>query len=144
MWAVAAYVTWTVIQLAFVVRVILRPNREAASRVAWIVVILVAPVVGIVAYAFLGETSIGRKRIARARQVLADMPVPDYAATKFSAHTSDHLPDRWTPVFRLGESINGFAPVTGNSAELTRDSNDAIDRLVADIDAAEDHVHLMF
>ncbi len=144
MWAVAAYLTWTLIQLAFVVRVILRPNREAASRVAWIVVVLVAPVVGIVAYLFFGETSIGRRRIARARQVLADMPVPDYAATKFSAHASDKLPDRWMPVFRLGETINGFAPVTGNSAELALDSNDAINRIVADIDAAEDHVHLMF
>ncbi|MEO1204102.1 MAG: cardiolipin synthase, partial [Pseudomonadota bacterium] len=57
---------------------------------------------------------------------------------------SDHLPDRWTPVFRLGETINGFAPVTGNTAELALDSNDAIDRLCADIDAATDHVHLMF
>jgi cardiolipin synthase len=144
MWAVAVYVTWTIIQFAFVVRVLLRPNREAASRMAWLVVILVAPVVGIVAYLFLGETSIGRKRIARARQVLADMPVPDYAATKFCAHTNHHVPDRWTPVFRLGETINGFAPVTGNAAELALDSNDAIDRLCADIDAAADHVHLMF
>ena len=144
MWALAAYIAWSVIQIGFVVRVLLRPNREAASRVAWIVVIFVAPVVGVIAYLFLGETSIGRKRIARARQVLADMPVPDYAATKFSASRNGTLSDRWIPIFRLGETINGFAPVTGNSAELTLDSNDAIRRLVADIDAAEDHVHLMF
>jgi len=144
MWPVVAYVAWIIIQLGFVVRVLLRPNREAASRVAWIVVITVFPVFGVIAYLFVGETSIGRKRIARARQVLADMPVPDYSATKFSARDTGTLPDRWTPVFRLGETVNGFAPVTGNAAVLTKDSNDAIDRLIVDIDSATDHVHLMF
>ena len=42
-----------------------RPHREPASRVAWVVVILVLPIVGILAYVLLGETSIGRRRVAR-------------------------------------------------------------------------------
>ena len=72
MWPIVAYVRWIIVQLGFVVRVLLRPNREAVSRVAWIVVITVIPVVGVIAYLFVDETSIGRKRIARAREVLAD------------------------------------------------------------------------
>ena len=144
MWAVVAYVAWSVIQIGFIVRVLLRPNREASSRVAWIVVIAVFPLLGVVAYLLVGETSIGRKRIARARQAVANMPVPDYGASKFSARDHDTLPDRWMPIFRLGETINGFEPVTGNTATLPADSNAAIDALIADIDTAEDHVHLMF
>ena len=71
---------WTglffLVHLAFVARSILRPHREPASRVAWVVVIMVLPVAGIVAYILLGETNIGRRRVARMREVLARLPDP--------------------------------------------------------------------
>jgi len=54
-----------VIHLSTVLRAITRPDRTPASRVAWIVVIMFLPVIGVVAYLFLGETSIGRERARR-------------------------------------------------------------------------------
>jgi cardiolipin synthase len=54
------------------------------------------------------------------------------------------VPERYQHLFRVGESISGFAPVGGNTANLLPDSNATIDAMVADIDAAEDHVHLLF
>ena len=55
------------------------------------------------------------------------------------------MPERFIDhLFRLGHSISGFDPVGGNSARLLADSNATIDAMVADIDAAEDHVHLLF
>ena len=54
------------------------------------------------------------------------------------------MPERYEHLFRLGHSISGFDPVGGNSARLLADSNATIDAMVADIDAAEDHVHLLF
>jgi len=62
------------VQAALIVRVLLRRHRDPASRRAWIVVILAIPVFGIIAYLLLGETTIGRKRIARMKQVMADLP----------------------------------------------------------------------
>jgi cardiolipin synthase len=47
-------------------------------------------------------------------------------------------------LFDVGKSISGFDPVGGNRSELMRDSNATIDRMVADIDTAKDHVHLLF
>jgi len=51
---------WTgaflLVHLAVIARVILRPHREPASRVAWIVVMIVLPVIGILTYILLGET----------------------------------------------------------------------------------------
>lgn len=43
----------------FIIRVLLRPRRDPASRIAWIVIILVFPFVGILAYILFGETNIG-------------------------------------------------------------------------------------
>ncbi len=132
------------IQVVLVARVLLRPHRDPASRIAWILVILAAPFVGIVAYLFLGETSIGRKRIERLRRVSELMPsiseVPGIDAPEFRADVServDHL-------FRVVSSINGFAPLGANRAELMKDSNATIDAMVEDIDNAKEHVHLCF
>ena len=58
-------VVHTCLQVLFVGRALLRPHREPASRLAWVVVIIVAPIFGMVAYVLFGETSIGRRRIAR-------------------------------------------------------------------------------
>jgi cardiolipin synthase len=139
---------WTglliLIHLAFIARAILRPHREPASRVAWVVVMLVLPVVGIIAYLFLGETSIGRRRAARVQSVLAKLPAPIEKTGPQSALLQAEIPSHYQSLFRVGHSVNGFEPVNGNQARLLPDSNATIDAMVADIDGAKDHVHLAF
>lgn len=139
---------WTgaffLVHLGVIARVILRPHREPASRVAWIVVIIVLPVVGILTYIFLGETSIGRRRVSRVRAVLAAMPDLTEVPGMDSPNLRSKIPETYAHLFRLGHSVNGFEPVGGNSATLLSDSNATIDSMVADIDAAQDHVHLIF
>jgi len=51
---------------------------------------------------------------------------------------------QYAHLFNLGKSISGFDPIGGNAARLMADSEAMIDALVADIDAAQDHVHIMF
>ena len=132
------------IHLAFAARSILRPNREPASRVAWVVVIMVLPVAGIVAYILLGETNIGRRRTAHMRAVLARLPGPEKIPGATAANLRVEIPDRYAPLFRVGSSINNFDAVGGNQGRLLADSNATIDALIADIDAAHGHVHLAF
>src|SRR5437899_12403913 len=62
------------VHVAVIARVILRPHREPASRIAWIVLIIALPVVGMVSYLLLGETNIGRRLVRRMREMLAGMP----------------------------------------------------------------------
>ena len=138
---------WTVhvlIQVALIVRVLLRPHREPTSRIAWIVVIIAVPVVGILSYILLGETNIGRRRVERMRAVLSRLP--DMAAAKEAdaANLQADVPQRYVHLFQAGKTVNGFDPVGGNRARLLEDSNATIAAMVADIDAAQDHVHLLF
>ncbi len=132
------------IQFVVIVRVLLRPHREPSSRIAWIVVVAALPVVGIVAYILLGETNIGRRRIARMREVIESLPPLAASASGDQTHLQANVPEQYEHLFRIGESISRFVPVGGNSAKLLADSNATIDAMVADIDAAEDHVHLLF
>ncbi len=128
--------------LACAARVLLRPHRDPTARVAWLAVLFALPVVGIVAYLLLGETSIGRRRVERSNRITAALPRPE--ATPGWNELEPTGPDAYAHLFKVGQSISGYAPIGGNRARLMHDSDSAIDEMVADIDAASDHVHLMF
>ena len=132
------------LQAALILRVILRPHRDPASRLAWIVVIVALPIIGIFAYLLLGEVNIGRRRADRMRSAQAKLPSFADAAESDQKNMTPDLPARFKPLFRVGSSISGFQPVGGNHAQLLAGSDEAIEALVADIDAARDHVHLLF
>jgi len=132
------------VQLFFIVRVILRPHRQPASRIAWIAVIAAVPVAGIVAYILFGEVNIGRHRTARRRKVISEIMDLSSTLTSIIEKSSANLSERYSQLFRVGQSISFMGPVHGNTALLLSDSNAAIDALVSDIDAAKLHVHVLF
>ncbi|MGB5193139.1 MAG: cardiolipin synthase [Polyangiales bacterium] len=139
-----AAVLIALLELAVVVRILLRPHRDPASRIAWVVVVTVLPLFGILAYLLFGEVSIGRRRVERLRAVLARLPPSSGSDPDDATSSTSALPQRYRHLFDLGHSISGFHPVDGNSAHLLSDSNATIDAMVTDIDAAEDHVHVLF
>ena len=142
--SLAAIGLLALLELAVVARILLRPHRDPASRIAWLVVVGVLPLLGMLAYLFLGETNIGRRRAQRLRAVLERMPpFPRDAATD-TPGPAGAIPEAYRHLFELGRSISGFEPVGGNTARLLPDSNAVVDAMVADIDAAKDHVHLLF
>lgn len=125
----------------FIGRAILRPHREPAARIAWVLVILSVPFAGMLAYILLGETSIGRARRRAEQEALARLP----AIAECPGFGTDAIAELdGASFFRVGQSIDGFGPVDGNKVELAADSNAAIDAMVRDIDAAADHVHIAF
>jgi cardiolipin synthase len=133
-----------VIEIALIIRVMTRRHRDPSSRVAWTTVILALPIVGMLAYILLGETNIGRRRIARMKEVIRGLPTLADVNAGEAANAEAHVPERYRHLFRVGKSISGFDAIGGNSAKLMEDSNATIDSMVADIDAASDHVHLLF
>ncbi len=138
---------WTLhvlLQVALVVRVLLRQHREPASRIAWLLVIIVIPVLGILGYLLLGETNIGRRRVERLQKVLSRLPDVADAPGMDIANLQAKVPQRFAHLFQAAKSVNGFDPVSGNRGRLMQDSNATIDHMVADIDEAKDHVHLLF
>jgi cardiolipin synthase len=132
------------VELVLILRVLLRPHRNPASRVAWIAVIASLPVIGILGYLLFGEVNIGRHRAARLRKILSEMPDAPAAVPGDEANLTASIPDKYQPLFHLGQSISGFHPVGGNRARLMPDSNATIEAMVADIDSAAAHVHLLF
>jgi len=128
---------------ALVVDALLRPFRQPSARLAWVVVLLAVPALGAIAYLLLGRVSIGRRRTKYLDEIEQALPAVTTQPTS-AEEALARVPDRYAGLFRLGHSVNGFDPVDGNSGQLMADSNAAIERMVEDIDAADDHVHLSF
>ncbi|MEZ5502465.1 MAG: phospholipase D-like domain-containing protein [Halioglobus sp.] len=131
------------LQAAVILRVLERPYREPASRIAWVVVVLAVPVVGIITYLMLGETNIGRRNQKAMHAAIGNHLDRDLVLAR-SLEIPPGLPAAYAHLFRVGLSISGFPPIGGNSARLMPDSQGTIDSMVADIDAAREQVNVLF
>ncbi len=128
------------VHLVILLRALLRPQREPASRIAWFITILVLPVIGALLYLLIGEARVSRRRRDRFAVIDASLPRPegDPEAARELAQGPYAAP------FALARTVNGLPPTLGNRAALAADNNAAIAGMVADIDAAQHTVHLCF
>jgi len=138
------FIAGLLIHLAVIIRILIRPHRQPASRIAWILVVILFPILGVVAYIVFGEVNIGRKRVGKLQKIFEKMRENLSEVKIGEFHAASDIPRYFKPPFDVGRSINGFLPLKGNSAHLPADSNAAIDSMVSDIDEAKEHVHLSF
>jgi cardiolipin synthase len=139
-WFIAMHL---LVQVGVILRVLQRPHREPASRLAWLVVVLVVPVLGIIAYVMLGETSIGRRNQKAMLRAMQGVLLRNGEQANGVA-VGKGVPDLYAHLFRMGQSISGFPAVPGNSATLMASSPATIEHMVADIDAAQHQVDVLF
>lgn len=140
MWATVFFLMHTSVSLVIVARVLLRPRVEPSVRLAWIMVIEALPLLGILAYLLFGEVRMRQadvQRMTDARDRLTGLRKPSPAVL------SDP-PEFARPVVAANEAVGGMAALSGNRLRLLEESDGAIDRLVEAIDAARDHVHVLF
>jgi cardiolipin synthase len=123
-----------------IVRALLRPHREPASRIAWITAVLALPILGVLLYLMLGETRISGGRRTRGKEIESKLPRPP---GNYACHGGESCAAHWAP-FALARTVNHLDATSGNSARLSEDSNTAVDEMIADVDAATETVHGCF
>ena len=131
------------IRFALAIRIIMRRYTVPVS-LAWLVVVLFMPVIGLVAYLLVGENRLGRRRAARVEVLTRQTAERTIALWAHQHHdwSAHDLP--YEPLARLGTSVSGLPPLRGNALELLADTDTLIDRMIADIDTAAHHCHLLF
>ena len=128
------------LQLAIVARALLRDGLAPTGRLGWVMVISALPGVGIVAYLLFGEVRLHRADRQRMVEVRARLSAASSAgrAREVRPVGTD------VAVFASGAVPGDFAPVGGNRAVLLPEGDAMMDDPVAAIDAARDHVHVLF
>src|SRR4249919_2852326 len=85
----------TLLELAVIARILLRPHRDPASRIAWMVVVGALPLLGMLAYLFLGEVNIGRRRVKRLHGIRERMPPIPSSIAGDAADIAAPIPERY-------------------------------------------------
>ena len=130
--------------IAFTTRILLRDDLSPPGRLAWFIVLNLLPYFGSATYFVFGEIDIGKRAIKRHDQIFEEIRAKAAALMGDSCNTDNLIKRVYRPAFRYAGSINGFHTVPNNNAELMKDSDTTRARLVADIDAATCHVHVLY
>ena len=141
-WGVAYYVSEWVIRLLMLVVVPFR--RPPAAANSWLLLVFFQPWAGLVLYLIIGRPELPHWRTEKLRRLRPEL---ERIADRLRDHPNvfqPELPPRLMQGVKLARSLSDLPVLGGNAAELLADYDGAIARLVADIDAAREHVHLLY
>lgn len=141
--------TWTTFSLVAhwllaIGMVIYVPQRRppAAAR-SWLLLILLVPWLGLLLYVLIGRAALPARRLALQKRV-SEFIRGRVATQSQGSDSATAVPPAWRPVAGLIQTVGDLPVTTGNHCDLVSDYQAAITRLVADIDGAAQHVHLLY
>ncbi|MGO1750057.1 MAG: cardiolipin synthase [Marinobacter sp.] len=134
----------TLLVITFTIRILLRDDLSPPGRLAWFIVLNLLPYFGSAIYFLFGETDLGNRADKRHKEIFEEIRAKASWFMGEAASTEELIDQVYRPAFRYAGSINGFHPSSGNTAELMADGEETLVRMVADIDAAKDHVHVLY
>ncbi len=124
--------------------VVISRRRAVPATLAWLVVVLFVPVLGPLLYLLVGENRLGLRRV-REYELLTTQTEPLVVSRWWDRGLAD---DRVTRGFErtahYATAVGGLPPLKGNRLELIADTDEFLARMVADIDGAQSHCHLLF
>jgi cardiolipin synthase len=141
-WSLLIYIGEWIIRLVMLF-VIVRKRRPQAA-VAWLLVIFFMPEVGLVLYLLIGEYRLPRRRVQEHARLLDQFHQVERTLQQYPNIVRPDLGPAMQGFVRLAEQLGAMPILGGNEAELINDTDNAIERLIADIDQAKHHVHLLF
>ncbi|HZI82774.1 MAG TPA: cardiolipin synthase [Casimicrobiaceae bacterium] len=132
---------WAV-RLTMIVVVPFRRSPEAAK--GWLLLIFFEPTIGLILYGLIGRPKLPAWRMQRHVDFdKLSRPIFERLAREPNIFHPDVGPELNKAV-TLAENLGELPILGGNAVEVLADYDGFLDRLIADIDAAHDHVHLLF
>lgn len=132
------------IVVGFTARILVREDISPPARTAWFIVLNLVPYFGSVMYFLFGEIDIGHRASERYKAIFAEIKQINGQGTDVLQTVAPRINPNYQPAFDYAASINGFPVVGGNTARLMPSAKDSVKGMVQDIDAATDHVHVLY
>ena len=127
-----------------VLRILWRDDIAAPSRLAWMLIIVIFPLAGIIVYFLFGEADLGKSKTEQSETIAAAIETASKQITATSADALNKIDHDYRPAFAYAQSINGFDVQRGNKAELMPTAEAARRRIIDDIDAAKHSVNVLY
>ncbi len=142
-WTQLLAVSEWAIRLTMLPVIVLRKEKPVTC-LAWLTIIFFEPWIGLGLYLLIGENRLGRRRLARRHSRRPQLEASDYSRVDPHHIVDPNETDDYNVLVDLADRMGGLPAVAGNSISWMTDTEVVINRLIADIDAARQHVHLLF
>ncbi len=142
--------SWSLLYLIseWLIRIVMIPTvmhrRRPSAATAWLLVIFFQPWIGLALYLLLGKQRLPLRRIKRHERVSERMRKLVALAVEKPLIVKPPLEPQQQALVQLAERLGDKAILGGNKGELLSDTDEVIQRLITDIDAATHHVHLLY
>lgn len=133
-----ALIIYIVIIIATMITVI-TDNRQPAKTMAWLLVLVFLPIIGIILYIFFGQ-NIRKERVINQRSLdrLYKKTIFEY-----KEQGSISLPNQYKPLVNLFENQNMAFPFKDNNVEIYTHGYNFFLSLLKEIGKAKHHIHLV-
>lgn len=121
---------------------VISARRRPTTAIAWALMIVFVPYLGALAFFLVGFSRLPRRR--REKQSEVSQAILDRTEGLDRVAHRDEWPTWLGSAVRLNERLGALPMVGGTRAELIDDYDAAIAAMVADIDTAEQYVHVEF
>lgn len=129
---------------AVMLLVILRRRFTPVVSLAWLAVVFLQPMLGLLLYLLFGDHRLARRRVRRYQQIV-QVRRPGEVAELWASHViRPEVEPAQMPVILQAEQITGMPILGGNAVEILTDNSEFIDAMIRDIDRAKHHVHMLF
>ncbi len=135
---------WVVRLAAFF---IVPPNRKPASATSWLMLIMLFPTLGLLAFILIGSPKLSKKRqgMQKTMDDIINTAIQEaLASPKLRQHVHLKTPERLQPFASLSYNLGGLPAFSDNSLELLDEYEEILRRIANDIDQAESFVHIEF
>lgn len=120
--------------------VIILDNRNPVKTLAWTLVLIFLPVVGLILYFFFGRSQRHEHMISRkGYNSLLKKPMLEYMA-----QTPDIIPDEYCRLISLFRNTNQALPFDGNKIDTFTTGEAMLQALLRELQQASHHIHLEF
>lgn len=131
-----------------VILVIIMDKGLPRAKLAWIIIITLLPVLGLILYVLLGISPrhhwMFERRRRRYKQLLDSESTPEWEALLFGDSSLASIKEEYRPLASLMSSGTHLAPTEGNSFEIITSGARKYELLMRDIEAAKESIHLEY
>lgn len=132
-------VLYLILVIGLVIMLVL-DNRNPVKTMAWMVVLLFLPVIGVILYFFFGRNTRKERLIS---QKSADM-LTKKSLQGFISQSSFELPSEHYSLIQLFRTLNRALPFENNYNEVYTSGYSMVQSLIREISHAKHHIHLEF
>ena len=127
-----------------IVGVVVSENRNPVKTLAWITVLVLLPVAGIVLYIFFGRSLKHVRMISRKkrRKLIKRDDIKHLMLSQSAAH--DELPIKWQQMIKLVNNIQGSPYLANNEVQIFTNGRDKFESYKRDLLLARNYIHIQY